>query len=114
MTVHVENALVHFPDWYDERGEWEAESKGYLPGVQVEIAGERYGIFVYDPVRLTQDLEESGNLTSAVLAEPGMVVVPTVTRESILRAIPELVRGRFFDHLRPLAKRVSANGVHSN
>ena len=102
-TVSVPGARVHFPEWYDERGEWEAESKGWLQGVQVELAdGGRYPLFLYDPVRIAQDAEADAGHGRAVLAEPGLVVVPEVTRPAILAAVEELVRQRFFDHLRPL------------
>jgi hypothetical protein len=34
---------VIFPDWYDERAEFEAPRKGYLPGVVVQLEdGTRY------------------------------------------------------------------------
>jgi hypothetical protein len=113
MEVQVEGGRVHFPEWYDERGEWEAESKGWLQGVEfVSADGHRYPLFFYDPVRLTQDLEGVPGYRPVVLAEPGMVVVPGVTRDAILRAIPELVARRFFECLRPLTS-VAANGVAS-
>jgi hypothetical protein len=53
-----ETFQVIFPEWYDERGEWEAEAKGWLQGVEVRVSnGNVHPLFFYDPVRLAQDLE---------------------------------------------------------
>jgi hypothetical protein len=58
MATNTTGFRIHFPDWYDERAEWEAEQKGWLPGVTVELAdGSRYAVFFYEPVRRSQDLE---------------------------------------------------------
>jgi len=103
MDVQLEAGRVHFPEWYDERGEWEAESKGWLQGVEfVSTDGLRYPLFFYDPVRLGQDLEGLPGHRPLVLAEPGMVVIPEVTRRAILNAVPELLRTGYFEHLKPL------------
>lgn len=109
--IPLDGCRVHFPDDYDERGEWEVERKGWLQGVRVELPGGNcYPLFLYDPVRLAQDLEADAKHGRAVMAEPGMVVLPELTRAAILRAVEQLVRGRFFDHLKPLAA-ATANGV---
>jgi hypothetical protein len=106
-TVQLDGCRVRFPDWYDDRGEWEAEEKGWLQGVEVELPdGRCFPLFLYDPVRLAQALEH----TPTAVAEPGLVVLPEVTRSGILRSVPELVRRRYFDHLVP-THRVGRNGV---
>lgn len=110
MVTRLDSYSVRFPEDYDERGEWDVERKGWLQGVEVELAGERFPLFFYDPVRLAQDLEADGKHGRTVLAEPGLVVVAEVTRAAILRAVEELVRQRFFDHLKPVVQPV-ANGV---
>lgn len=103
MVIDHAGCRVHFPEAYDERGEWEVEAKGWLQGVQVELTdGSRFPLFFYDPVRLSQDLEADRKQGRVVMAEPGMVVVPEVTRDGILRAVEQLVRDRYFDHLKPL------------
>lgn len=103
MVVQLETCRVHFPEWYDDRAEWEAEAKGWLPEVQVELAdGHRYPVTFFDPVRLGQDLELSSQHGCPVVAETALVVIPEVTRAAILRAAPELIREHFFDHLKPL------------
>jgi len=109
MTTRVENTLIHFPEWYDERGEWEAETKGWLQGVQVEFPkGQLYPLFFYDPVRLAQDLEAEDAM--GVVAEPGMVVIAELTRSNIVRAVEKLIFANYFERLKPICLAV-ANGV---
>ncbi len=85
---------VIFPEWYDDRGEWEAEAKGWLQGVQVRFAnGMLQSLFFYDPIRLAQDIEMEASTTGETpfIACPGLVVVPKITRQSILNAVEKLV-----------------------
>jgi hypothetical protein len=110
-TVHLDGCRIHFPEYYDERGEWEADQKGWLPGVVIEVPNcGRFPVIFFDPVRVAQDLEHLAKEGCPVLVEPGLVVIPVVTRAAILKAAPELVRQRFFDHLKPLTP-VTTNGV---
>jgi hypothetical protein len=103
MATDASKFTIHFPDWFDERAEWETEAKGWLQGVTVELAdGARYAVFFYDPVRLSQDLEGETSAGRPYAAEPGMIVLPQVTRAAINEAVRQLVEGGFFDHLRPL------------
>jgi hypothetical protein len=111
MVLTTPAAKFHFPPDFDHQAEYEMTPKGYLCGGEVELAdGRRFPVTFFDPVRLTQDLEEMGRHGEAVFIEPALVVIPEVTRERILRAIPELVRQRFFDHMRPIVAP-TANGV---
>ena len=86
---------LHFPEDY-ETEEWIWTSKGYVV-VELEVRGPtptRYSLTVRDPTRLAQDVEaELGD--RSVFAEPNVLVVPTVDRASIERAIEELA-GRGF------------------
>lgn len=92
---------VHFPEWYDERGEWEAESKGWLQGVIVELpSGERHSTLFYDPVRLAQDWDAE---SLPYLAEPGLIVIRDVTRSAILETADALYREGFFEHFKPIS-----------
>lgn len=110
-AVRLDGCTVHFPEHYDDRGEWEAEAKGWLQGVEVEMPdGHRYPLFFYDPVRLAQDLEARRTDPPALVAEPGMVIVPEVTRATILDAVTGLARATFFDRIRPVVP-ANANGV---
>jgi hypothetical protein len=102
----------HFPPEFDERAEYEMALKGHLCGGEVELAdGRRYPVTFFDPVRLAQDLERMASRGEPAFVEPALVVIPEVTRELILRALPELVHQRFFDHLKPLAVSATARAV---
>jgi len=68
----------------------------------VELAdGSRYRVFFYDPTRLRQDLEATQD-RRPYRAEPGTIVLPTVTVAAIRQAVERLVEDGFFEHLRPL------------
>jgi hypothetical protein len=111
MTATGTGFTFHFPPEFDDRAEHEMELKGHLNGGQVELAdGRRFPIFFFDPVRLSQESESAAEYGDPVIAEPGMVVIPDVTRVNILRAIERLIATRFFNHLKPIAESVR-NGV---
>lgn len=93
----TEKYEVVFPDWYDERGEWEAKEKGWLDGVEVRLAdGKIQPLFFYDPVRLAQDLEADSKHGRPFVAQPGMVVLPEITRNAILEVVGKLVDEAYF------------------
>lgn len=103
MAVSVAKYTVVFPEWYDDRAEFEHAAKGYLPDVEVVLAdGSRYCLYFYDPGRLGQDLEEYARAGKPFLAEPGLVVVPEVTREYVTKAIAGLWDNGFFQNLKLL------------
>ncbi len=96
MTATADFQVV-FPDWYDERGEWEAKDKGWLQGVEAHFTnGAVQRLFFYDPVRLAQDLEAESINRGAFIASPGLIVIPEVTREAILNAVAKLVADGYF------------------
>ncbi len=112
MILKLERCRVRFPDWYDELAEVEAEHKGWLQGVEVELDdGTRYPVTFYDPVRLAQDLAEEAKWDRPFIAEPGLVVIPAVTRAAILLTAEHLTSTGFCSHLRPIPS-VPENGVH--
>ncbi len=83
---------VVFPDWYDQRGEWEAKEKSWLDGVEVRLAdGKTQPLFFYDPVRLAQDLVAETRQGRPCVSQPGMIVIPEVTRQAILADVEKLV-----------------------
>lgn len=95
-----EHYILHFPECWDERAEYEMPSKGYLSGAWVEHAnGKLSPIFFFDPVRLRQELEMESSQGRPVVAEVGMVVVPEVTRETIRTAIELLIEDGYFDSI---------------
>lgn len=88
---------IVFPDWYDERGEADAESKGWLQGVAVRLpSGESQSLFIYDPVRLAQDLEEETKTGTPFVACPGLIVIPHITRQAIVSAVNKLIDEGYF------------------
>ncbi len=113
MLLATPTATFHFPTDFDERAEFEMTLKGYLCDGFVELQdGRRFPVTFYDPVRLAQDVEASGSYGIPMLAEPGLVVIPKVTREAIERTIPELIEQRFFDHLKPINVALANGAVH--
>ncbi len=105
MSMQLSPISVIFPEWYDDRAEFETPSKGWLPGVEVCLEdGSHYQLFFYDPVRLQQTLEDDAQAGRPYLAEPGLVVLPEVTTESIRRAVAGLYENGYFSHLKPTRK----------
>lgn len=85
----------------DERAEWEIESKGFFfHGVVHLPEGGSVGVCFYDPVRLSQDLESYREQGKKCLAEPGLIVIPSVTVENMRAAVAELYQDGYFHHLR--------------
>jgi hypothetical protein len=75
-----------------------------LQGATVELAdGARYPLFFYDPVRLRQDLEADASQGRPYVAEPGMIVIPEVTRGAIRAAVGQLIQTGFFQQFTPLS-----------
>lgn len=100
---------ISFPDGYEDRLELEAPSKGYLRNVTVNLEGrDSYQLFFIDPARLEQNLEAEVECGRAYYSEPGMIVVPKVTTDSIRRAVEEMVRDGFFEHLKPFRSEPEA------
>jgi len=103
VSDHASPFTVVFPDWYDERAEFEHFQKGYLPDVEVRLEdGSRYRLYFYEPVRFWQDFEKVAARGKPYLAEPGLVVIPEITRECIRKAVAGLWQDDFFRHLRPV------------
>ena len=64
--------------------------------------GGRYRLYFSDPVRLRQSLEDDTADGRPYYAEPGLIILPEVTREAIQRAVAGLWRDGYFQHLKPL------------
>src|SRR5262245_51419066 len=99
----MEPFTISFPDWYDERAEFETPLKGFLGGVVVRSEdGSSYELYFTDPVRLQQTLEDDTKAGRPYYTEPGLVVLPEVTTEAIRQAISGLWREGFFRLLKSL------------
>lgn len=95
MIAHKKPRLV-FDGQFDEREAAESEAKGYRSNVWAELAnGDRYEIVFYDAVRLAQDLADEN-----CIAEPGLIVVESVTQGNMQAAIERLAEEGYFDSLR--------------
>ena len=69
----------------------------------VRLNDERFPVTFYDPVRMTQNLEDIVADNRGVhLTDPGLVIVSEVTTANIRRAVADLVQDGFFQSLRPL------------
>jgi len=98
-----------FPEWYDERAEWEVAAKGWFQGAVVQLSdGSRYAVTFYDPVRLGQDLEAEGR---GYLAEVGLIVLPELTRPAMEAATARLDDDGYFKTQLPLSSHPAANGT---
>lgn len=104
MATQTTPFTIVFPEWYDDRCEYETPAKGYLPDVEVRLEdGSRYKLYFTDPVRLQQTLADDTASGRPYYTEPGLVVLPEVTTQAIREAISGLVRAGYFRHLKPLA-----------
>jgi len=103
MATDLEHFTISFPEGYDDRLAFETPSKGYLRDVVVHLEdGSSYKLFFIDPVRLQQDLQADVASGHEYYAEPGMIVLPEVTTETIQKAVSGLWREGFFRWLKPL------------
>jgi hypothetical protein len=89
-----------FEHGMDEHDEAEAQMRGYRSHAWVEMSdGTRHRVTFFDPVRLTQELEQETKLGRPFVSEPGLVVVPEVTRKYMETAARTLADEGFFSPL---------------
>lgn len=87
-----------FPLGFTELDEYEVGLKGYYGQAVAEFSDGTYvPVFFYDLTRLSQDLEHDLRHGDVCIAEPGLIVVPSVDRASMERAIDSLAAKGFFD-----------------
>ena len=84
MTDYV----LSFPPDFDGYA-WEVEAKGYFSLAVLTVRGKRYCINFYDPVRLQQTIDDQRD---GIYFEPNLVVIASVTRVNMEKAIERLVR----------------------
>jgi hypothetical protein len=102
--VEPQLARIVFQFPFDDRAAAEAAARGFLSNVVVELtSGVRYPVVFYDPVRLSQDLEDDASRGLPFMAEPGLIIVPEVKLEIITTAVRELAKRGYFGHLKPLS-----------
>ena len=82
---------------FDARDEFETPLRGYRSHVVAELSdGSRYRLSFFDPVRLKQELDEECRAGRAYFAEPGLIILPEVTREAMEVAAAALCEEGFF------------------
>lgn len=86
----MKNYTLEWPADFEDYS-WELESKGWFSGLLVIVNGKTFRPSFYDPVRLSQDIEEE---IAAVgfFSEPSLIVVDRVCRESMVSAIAKLAK----------------------
>jgi len=72
---------VVLPSDFDEYGSI-VEAKGWFAGASVEFDGRVIDLLFYDPTRLKQEIADDHS-ANRIFYERNIIVVPTVTRESI-------------------------------
>jgi hypothetical protein len=97
--------VLHFREPFNERVAWEVTYKGWYSGVVELEDGSRYSVFFYDPVRLTQELNDVIAQGQSCIAEQGMIVLSEVTEVNMRAAIAQLHREGWFAHLKPINER---------
>jgi hypothetical protein len=98
--------ILRFTCSFDERTAWEVEQKGWFEGaVAVLPNGLEVTLSFWDPVRLSQEINDGARLGRACFAEPGLVIVPSVTLNHMQGAIKELAETKYFDRLIAFAKK---------
>jgi hypothetical protein len=83
----------------------EAEDRGYLSHVVVEIDGSRlYPVVFITISRLSDDLKFNVNNGQSYFAETGMIVLQSITLESMQFAAVQLFSEGYFDYMIPLTR----------
>ena len=89
---------IEYPIKWDEKDIWERPAKGWLDNVKVTtVSGLEHTLIFYDPVRLSQDLEEEVKMGKAGIIEKGLFVIKEVTKENIEKAILQAEQEGYFD-----------------
>jgi hypothetical protein len=96
-----ENIQLEFECTFDARTIEEVRDKGYFQyAVAVLPDGRRVRLSFWDPIRLSQDMETETRLGRSCIGEPGLIIVPHVTPDSMLAAVKELYSKGYFERLR--------------
>ena len=90
---------IVFPEGFDEYAR-EVQSKGWFPDARLVAFGQQFRITFYDPVRLSQEIQDKIQRGS-VFFEPNLVVVQSLTRQSMEKAVELLVETQKANSLVP-------------
>ncbi|GBF82853.1 hypothetical protein [Aphanothece sacrum] len=87
---------------WEEKDDEETPMKGYRSDGIVKTSEGEYSVYFIDPIRLQQDLEAETELGTPFLAEPGLIILPEVTREGMENAVKKLWEQGYFKCLKYL------------
>ena len=87
---------------WEEKDDEETPMKGYRSDGIVETSEGKYPVYFIDPIRLQQDLKAETELGTPFLAEPGLIILPEVTREGMEHAVRQLWEQGYFESLKSL------------
>ncbi|MBW4601260.1 MAG: hypothetical protein KME29_17210 [Calothrix sp. FI2-JRJ7] len=94
---------LSFKYGWEDRDDEETPMKGYRSdGILQSPEGEMYTVYFIDPIRLQQDLEAEQEAGSALFAEPGLIILPEVTREAMENVVRQLWEQGYFESLKTL------------
>jgi hypothetical protein len=89
METLVTNYSLVFPQGFDDYAA-EVEAKGWFGEASLTFAGRQHPMTFYDPGRLRQEVEDEIQ-RGRVFFEPNLVVVASVTRQNMERAVAMLI-----------------------
>jgi hypothetical protein len=98
----TDDIKLTFKYGWSEKDDEETPMKGYRSDGIVETSEGEYPVYFIDPIRLQQDLEAETELGTPFLAEPGLIILPEVTREGMENAVKHLWEQGYFESLKSL------------
>jgi hypothetical protein len=106
---HPKFERLDYEGGFDENDEYEAAARGYRSHVWVVLSdGRRKQLTFYDPVRLKQTLDDECRSGRLFFTEPGLIVVPHVSRQTMEDAARALANeGYWLPNDSPSAARAS-------
>ena len=93
-----------------ELAEFEAFYKEYRRDIVGEIGEKKYRIYATTITRLIQDYETESKLNGFFQVEPNLIIVDTVTKETIEKTINNLAQCKYFDSIDNLGFYGTGNG----
>ena len=89
---------IEFPTNWNDLESFEISSKGWLGGVRaLAKTGDVFELTFYDPVRLSQGIEDEHKSGKIGFVERGLIVVPEVTKQNIELAIEQAEKEGYFE-----------------
>lgn len=90
------------PADFDARAEYEAEQRGLLDYVKIRFTdGSTYSVCFFTPSRIAVELDAVRQAGEACVADPGLIIVPAITRSELEKAVNFLASVGYFGRLRP-------------